>query len=118
MCGCVTTKYGHSASGAVMALRPCGFSQDGGINSIAKHLEEFLVWLLSKQRQVDIPRESCSYHPRSELLRQLWSLSPVIDEIRDTTFVVGVHQGSNAVVLIVQTPDRVLGGCVARSEDS
>ena len=65
-----------------MALRPCGFSQDGGINSIAKHLEEFLVWLLSKQRQVDIPGESCSYHPLSELLRQLWSLSPVIDEIR------------------------------------
>ena len=115
VCRRVTAKWGHSASVPVMALCPCNFNQDGGIISTAKHLEEFLAWLLSRQRQADIPGESSSCHRRSEPLRQLWSLSPVIDEIRDIIFVLGVHQGSNAVVLIAQAPDYVLGGCTTKT---
>ncbi|WP_296491456.1 integrase core domain-containing protein [uncultured Actinomyces sp.] len=49
---------------------------------------------------------------------QLWPFSPIIDEVHEVIFVDGIHLGPNAVVLIAQTPDCVLGWYAARSEIS
>ena len=113
------TRYGHSASGAQRwRCTPCNISQVSRINSTAKHLDEFLAWLLGRCRQVDLPGGGRSFRRRCEPLWQLWPFSPIIDEVHDVIFVDGIHLGRGAVVLIAQTPDCVLGWYAARSENS
>ena len=113
------TRYGHSASGAQRwRCTPCNISQVSRINSTAKHLDEFLAWLLSGRRQVDLPGGGRSFRRRCEPLWQLWPFSPIVDEVHEVIFVDGIHLGRGAVVLIAQTPDCVLGWYVARSENS
>ena len=118
-CGRVMTRYGHSASGAQRwRCSLCNISQVSRINSTAKHLDEFLAWLLGRRRQVDLPGGGRSFRRRCEPLWQLWPFSPIVDEVHDVIFVDGIHLGRNAVVLIAQTPDCVLGWYAARSENS
>ena len=118
-CGRVMTRYGHSASGAQRwRCSLCNISQVSRINSTAKHLDEFLSWLLSGRRQVDLPGGGRSFRRRCEPLWQLWPVSPIIDEVHGVIFVDGIHLGRCAVVLIAQTPDHVLGWYAARSENS
>ena len=118
-CGRALTKYGHSASGAQRwRCTPCNISQVSRINSTAKHLDEFLAWLLSGRRQVDLPGGGRSFRRRCEPLWQLWPFSPIVDEVHEVIFVDGIHLGRGAVVLIAQTPDCVLGWYAARSENS
>ena len=113
------TRYGHSASGAQRwRCSLCNISQVSRINSTAKHLDEFLSWLLSGRRQVDLPGGGRSFRRRCEPLWQLWPVSPIIDEVHGVIFVDGIHLGRCAVVLIAQTPDHVLGWYAARSENS
>ena len=85
---------------------------------MAKDLDEFLAWLLGRRRQVDLPGGGRSFRRRCVPLWQLWPFSPIIDEVHDVIFVDGIHLGRNAVVLIAQTPDCVLGWYAARSENS
>ena len=113
------TRYGHSASGAQRwRCTPCNISQVSRINSTAKHLDEFLAWLLSRRRQADLSGGGRSFRRRCEPLWQLWPFSPIIDEVHEVIFVDGIHLGRGAVVLIAQTPDCVLGWYAARSENS
>ena len=110
VCGRVMTRYGHSASGAQRwRCTPCNISQVSRINSTAKHVDEFLAWLLGRRRQVDLPGGGRSFRRRCEPLWQLWPFSPIIDEFHEVIFVDGIHLGRGAVVLIAQTPDCVLG---------
>ena len=119
VCGRVMTRYGHSASGAQRwRCSLCNISQVSRINSTAKHLDEFVAWLLGRRRQADMPGGGRSFRRRCEPLWQLWPFSPIIDEVHDVIFVDGIHLGPNAVVLIAQTPDCVLGWYAARSENS
>ena len=61
------TRYGHSASGAQRwRCSLCTISQVSRINSTAKHLDEFLSWLLSRRRQVDLPGGGRSFRRRCE----------------------------------------------------
>lgn len=113
------TRYGRSASGAQRwRCSPCNISQVSRINSKAKHLDEFLAWLLSRRRQMDMPGRGRSFRRRCETLWQLCPFSPIIDEVHEVIFVDGIHLGRNAVVLIAQRPDHVLGWYAARSENS
>ena len=106
-CGRTMTRYGHSASGAQRwRCTPCNISQVSRINSTAKHLDEFLAWLLGRRRQADLPGGGRSFRRRCEPLWQLWPFSPIIDEVHDVIFVDGIHLGRNAVVLIAQTKDK------------
>ena len=113
------TRYGHLASGAQRwRCFLCNISQVSRINSTAKHLDEFLSWLLSGRRQADLPGGGRSFRRCCEPLWQLWPVSPIIDEVHDVIFVDGIHLGRCAVVLIAQSPDHVLGWYAARSENS
>ena len=113
------TRYGHSASGAQRwRCSLCNISQVSRINSTAKHLDEFLAWLLGRRRQADLPGGGRSFRRRCQQLWQLWPFNPIVDEVHDVIFVDGIHLDRGAVVLIAQTPDHVLGWYAARSENS
>ena len=98
--------------------QPCKITTLNEIDSAAKHLDEFLAWLLGRRRQADLPGGGRSFRRRCEPLWQLWPFSPIVDEVHEVIFVDGIHLGRNAVVLITQTPDCVLGWYAAKSENS
>lgn len=88
------------------------------IDTSAKHLGEFLAWLLSGNRQADMPGGGRSFRRRCQGLWEVWPLAPVVDEVHEVVFVDGIHLGRKAVVLIAQSRDFILGWYVARSENS
>ena len=112
-------RHGKTSTGRQRwRCKPCQITTLNEIDSTAKHLDEFLAWLLGRRRQVDVPGGGRSFRRRCEPLWQLWPFSPILDEVHDVIFVDGIHLGRGAVVLIAQTPDCVLGWCAARSENS
>ena len=112
-------RHGKTSTGRQRwRCKPCQITTLNEIDSTAKHLDEFLTWLLGRRRQVDLPGGGRSFRRRCEPLWQLWPFSPIVDEVHDVIFVDGIHLGRNAVVLIAQTPDCVLGWYAARSENS
>ena len=88
------------------------------IDATAKHLSEFLAWLLSGRRQADMPGGGRSFRRRCQRLWEVWPLAPLIDEVHEVVFVDGIHLGRKAVVLIACSEEHVLGWYVARSENS
>ena len=112
-------RHGKTSTGRQRwRCKPCKITTLNEIDSTAKHLDEFLAWLLGRCRQVDLPGGGRSFRRRCEPLWQLWPFCPIIDEVHEVIFVDGIHLGPNAVVLIAQTPDCVLGWYAARSENS
>ena len=110
VCGCPMIRHGKTSTGRQRwRCKPCQITTLKEIDSTAKHLDEFVAWLLGRRRQVDVPGGGRSFRRRCEPLWQLWPFSPIIDEIHDVIFVDGIHLGRGAVVLIAQTPDYVLG---------
>lgn len=88
------------------------------IDNSAKRLEEFLAWLLSGARQVDMPGQGRSFRRRCKDLWSIWPFAPWVDEVHDVVCVGGIYLGCKAVVLIACPPDYVLGWYVARMENS
>ena len=112
-------RHGKTSTGrSRWRCKPCQITTLNEIDSTAKHLDEFVAWLLGRRRQVDLPGGGRSFRRRCEPLWQLWPFSPIVDEVHEVIFVDGIHLGRNAVVLIAQTPDCVLGWYAARSENS
>ena len=112
-------RHGKTSTGrSRWRCKPCQITTLNEIDSTAKHLDEFVAWLLGRRRQVDMPGGGRSFRRRCEPLWQLWPFSPIVDEVHEVIFVDGIHLGRNAVVLIAQTPDCVLGWYAARSENS
>ena len=110
-------RHGRTSSGRQRwRCKTCQITTLNEIDSTAKHLDEFLAWLLGRRRQVDLPGGGRSFCRRCEPLWQLWPFSPIIDEVHEVIFVDGIHLGPGAVVLIAQTPDCVLGWYVAKGE--
>ena len=119
VCGCPMIRHGKTSTGRQRwRCKPCKITTLNDIDSTAKHLDEFLAWLLGRRRQVDLSGGGRSFRRRCEALWQLWPFSPIVDEVHEVIVVDGIHLGRNAVVLIAQTPDCVLGWYAARSENS
>ena len=95
----------------------CRSSSLNAIDASAKHLEEFLVWLLSGRRQADMPGEGRSFRRRWRSLCQVWPRALIVDFVHDVVFVDGIHVGRQAVVLIAQSPEHVLGRYGALTEN-
>ena len=112
-------RHGKTSTGRQRwRCKTCQITTLNEIDSTAKHLDEFVAWLLGRRRQVDLPGGGRSFRRRCEPLWQLWPFSPIVDEVHEVIFVDGIHLGRGAVVLIAQTPDCVLGWYAARSENS
>lgn len=113
------TRRGKTSAGRQRwRCRACGGSQITAIDATAKHLTEFLAWLLSRDRQVDMPGAGRSSRRRTAQFWRLWPMPVVVDEIHDVVFVDGIHLGRKAVVLIARNRDHALGWYLARSENS
>lgn len=113
------TRHGYTSAGRQRwRCRACNVSGLNGIDNSAKRLEEFLAWLLSGTRQVDMSGQGRSFRRRCKDLWSIWPLAPLVDEVHDVVFVDGIHLGRKAVVLIACTPDYVLGWYVAGAENS
>ena len=119
VCGCPMIRHGRTSSGRQRwRCKPCQITTLNEIDSTAKHLDEFLAWLLGRRLQADMPGGGRSFRRRCEPLWQLWPFSPIVDEVHEVILVDGIHLGRGAVVLIAQTTDSVLGWYAARSENS
>lgn len=113
------TRHGKTSAGRQRwRCKPCQITSLNDIDATAKHLGEFLAWLLSGNRQADMPGGGRSFRRRCRRLWEVWPLSPMVDEVYEVVFVDGIHLGRKAVVLIAQTREHVLGWYVARSENS
>ena len=109
-CGRKLIRYGLSKSGKQRwHCTSCHSTGVQRIDTSAKHLGEFLAWLLSGNRQADMPGGGRSFRRRCQGLWEVWPLALVVDEVHEVIFVDGIHLGRGAVVLIAQTPDCVLG---------
>ncbi|MFP7697396.1 IS1249 family transposase [Trueperella sp. LYQ143] len=118
-CGRVMSRHGKTSAGSQRWwCRSCGMTRVHHIDATAKHLCEFLGWLLSNKRQVDMPGQGRSFRRRCAPLWKLWPFAPVVDEVHEVVFVDGIHLGRKAVVLIAQSRTHVLGWYVARRENS
>lgn len=112
-------KHGKTSAGKQRwRCKKCSLTKINKINSDAKQLEEFLSWLLSKQRQLDMPGEGRWFRKRTAKFWSIWPLPPLIDEIHRVVYVDGIHLGRNAVVLIACSDEYVLGWYLARQENS
>ncbi|WP_424115871.1 hypothetical protein [Rothia mucilaginosa] len=65
MCGCPMIRHGRTSSGRQhWRCKPCQITRLNKIGSTAKHLDEFLVRLLSRRRQSDLPGGGRSFRRR------------------------------------------------------
>ncbi len=113
------TRHGKTSAGRQRwRCKPCGPSQVVRIDASAKHLEEFLGWLLSRQRQADMPGAGRSFRRRTKKLWDIWPLPALVDEVHHVIYVDGIHLGRKAVVLIARTDEFVLGWYLAKTENS
>ena len=113
------TRHGKTSAGRQRwRCKLCQITSLNEIDASAKHLGEFLAWLLCGSRQADMPGGGRSFRRRCQRLWEVWPLSPMVDEVHEVVFVDGLHLGRKAVVLIAQTRSHVLGWYAARSENS
>ena len=90
-------RHGKTSTGRQRwRCKPCQITTLNEIDSTAKHLDEFLAWLLGRRRQVDLPGGGRSFRRRCEPLWQLWPFSPIVDEVHEVIFVDGIHLGRGA----------------------
>lgn len=113
------TRHGKTSAGRQRwRCTACNVTGLNEIDASAKHLGEFLSWLLSGARQADMPGGGRSFRRRCQHLWEVWPFAPVVDEVHEVVFVDGIHLGRKAVVVIAQTREHVVGWYVARTENS
>jgi hypothetical protein len=78
----------------------------------------FLGWLLSGQRQKDMPGAGRTFRRKCARFWNIWPLAPVTGEVYRVVFVDGIYLAKNVVILIASTEAYVIGWYMARSENS
>lgn len=118
-CGGRMKRNGTTSAGSTRwRCKTCGASLVDKIDNSAKRLDEFLGWLLSKERQADMAGAGRTFRRRTAEFWHLWPLPPVTGEVCRVVFVDGIYLARNACVLIARSEEHVLGWYVARSESS
>ncbi|QOY60041.1 IS1249 family transposase [Thermophilibacter immobilis] len=118
-CGGKTKRSGRTTAGRQRwRCLACGATFVHGIDASAKTLDGFLTWLLSGERQSDLPGGGRTFRRRTSRFWDIWPLPPLVDEVFDVVYVDGIWVARDVVVLIACTDEHVLGWYVARSENS
>lgn len=119
VCGTKMRRNGKTSAGRTRwRCESCGSSTIARIDNAAKRLDEFLDWLLSKARQVDMPGGGRTFRRRTSEFWHLWPLPPITGEVCRVIFVDGIYLARNIVVLVARSEEHVLGWYVAKSECS
>ncbi len=119
ICSNVMIRNGKTSAGKQRWLcKSCKITQTNSINSDAKQLQTFLRWLLSKNRQIDMPAQGRSFRNHTAKFWSLWAMPEMVDEIHRVIYVDGIYLARNIVILIACSDGYVLGWYLARSENS
>lgn len=119
VCGAQMKRNGKTSSGRQRwRCRDCGSSSTHTRCDLSKDLDEFLSWLLSKDRQIDMPGQGRSFRRRTQRFWQVWPMPSVVDEIHRVIYVDGIYLAKNVVILIACSDEHVLSWYLARAETS
>jgi len=112
-------KNGKTSAGKVRwRCKSCNVSKTHKIDSSAKHLQEFLDWILSRKRQSDMQGQGRNFRRRTHKFWKLWPLPPLVDEIHRVIYIDGIYLNRSTVILIARSDYYVLGWYLAKSENS
>lgn len=119
LCGGKTKRFGKTAAGAQRwQCLECKATFTHKIDNTAKLLKEFLIWLLSRRRQNDMPGGGRTFRRKTSMFWEIWPLPPLVDEIHRVIYVDGIYLARNVVVLIACSDTHVLGWYLARGENT
>lgn len=119
LCGAKMKRNGHTSKGTQRwRCLKCGASSIHKHNNDAKELSEFLAWLLSRDKQMDMPGQGRTFRRRTTRFWELWPLPEFVDEIHRVIYVDGIYLARNIVILIACSDEHVLSWYLARSENS
>lgn len=108
-CGARMKKNGKTKDGTQrFRCKVCGSSFTHRINSDAKALKEFVEWLLSRERQIDMSGSGRTFRRHTSKFWAFWPLPDVVDEIHRVIYVDGLYLSRNVVILIAASDDYVL----------
>lgn len=118
-CGGIMKRNGKTSSGRQRwRCKSCGASAIHIREDLSYALDDFLSWLLSKDRQIDMPGQGRSFRRHASRFWQIWPMPDVVDEIHRVIYVDGIHIARNVVILIACTDEHVLSWYLARAETS
>lgn len=119
LCGARMKRNGRTSAGRTRWRRTsCGASAVHRIDSAAKLLESFLGWLLTRERQADMPGGGRTFRRKTARFWEIWPMPPKVEAPRRVVYVDDMHLGRRAVVLIASDGGNVLGWHLARTENS
>lgn len=112
-------RNGRTKAGAQRwRCKACGGSATHGNDVSGRDLDRFLGWLLSKERQRDMPGGGRTFRRRAERFWSVWPVPDFVDEAHRVVHVDGIYLSREAVVLIARSDEHVLSWHLARSETS
>lgn len=118
-CGADMKRNGKTSSGRQRwRCKACGASATHVREDPSSDLARFLSWLLSKQRQIDMPGQGRSFRRQASRFWRLWPLPEVVDEIHRVIYVDGIYVARNVAILIACSDEYVLSWYLARAETS
>jgi len=116
-CGGSMKRNGRTKAGSQRWRCPaCGASATHSIDVTGRELERFLGWLLSKERQVDMPGRGRSFRRLAERFWRVWPVPEFVDEVHRVVFVDGIYLARDCVVLIARSREHTLSWHLAESE--
>ncbi|MCL1798347.1 MAG: IS1249 family transposase [Eggerthellaceae bacterium] len=96
----------------------CNGSCTHSYDSEAKAFKAFIDWILSKDRQIDMPGEGRTFRRHTSKFWELWPMPEVVDEIHRVVYVDGIYLARNVTILIAASDEYVLSWYLARGETS
>lgn len=118
-CGAEMKRNGKTKAGAQRwRCKACGGSATHANDVSGRELDCFLRWLLSKERQRDMPGAGRTFRRHAERFWRIWPVPELVDEIHRVVHVDGIHLSREAVVLVARSGEHVLSWHLARSETS
>lgn len=118
-CGSKMKKNGYTKSGSQRwRCRTCGASSTRKYNQVEKAFIEFLEWLLSRDRQIDMAGQGRTFRRKIARFWSIWPMPSIVDEVHRVIYVDGIYLAKNVVILIACSDSHVLSWYLARSENS
>lgn len=119
VCGSNMKRNGKTKAGAQRwRCRQCNSSTTHSIDTSSRDLACFLQWLLSKNKQLDMPGRGRTFRRHTERFWKIWPIADVVDEIHRVIYVDGIYLSRGVVILIARSDSHVLSWHLARAETS
>jgi ribosomal protein S27AE len=118
-CGSPMRRNGKTTAGRQRwRCGSCGASATHSCDVDVRELKRFLDWLLSKERQADMPGGGRTFRRHTARFWNIWPIPEPDGEIHRVVYVDGIYLARDVVVLIARSDEYVLSWYLARSETS